>query len=71
MPLVVGHRSLGTLDLWGDNRPAGPDTRRALRALARAVAVLVAADRDPLPAAADTGRGPSSWVALPRGGAPE
>jgi hypothetical protein len=46
VPLVVGHRSLGYLDLWGDGRPAGPETRRTLRALAHTVAARVAAGRN-------------------------
>jgi len=71
VPLVVGHRSLGGLDLWGDGRPAGPETRRTLRAFAHAVAALVAADRNPLPPDSDPERGRSAWVALPGRGARE
>jgi len=71
VPLLAGHRAVGHLDLWGDDRPAGPDTRRTLRALARAVAAIVAAERSPLPAAAAPERGGSAWVALPGRGRPE
>jgi K+-sensing histidine kinase KdpD len=66
VPLVVGQRALGSLDVWGDGRAAGPDTRRTLRALARVVAALVAAERNPLPAAGGPEQGRSAWVALPR-----
>ena len=71
VPLVVGHRSLGHLDLWGDGRPAGADTKRTLRALARAVAALIAAERLPVPTEGGTERGRSAWVAFPRHGARE
>jgi two-component system sensor histidine kinase KdpD len=41
VPLVVAARTVGWADLWGDGRPAGNDSRRALEALVSAVAVLV------------------------------
>jgi K+-sensing histidine kinase KdpD len=71
LPLVVGRRALGHLDLWGDGRPAGPDTRRTLRAFGRALAALLAAERYPLPAPAAPERAGSAWIALPGRGEPE
>jgi hypothetical protein len=42
VPLVVGGRGLGFLDLWGDGQPASREARRGLTALAHALAALLA-----------------------------
>jgi K+-sensing histidine kinase KdpD len=42
LALVVGNRQVGWLDLWGDGAPAGAESRRALTAVAQAVAALLA-----------------------------
>jgi len=58
IPLIAAGRPVGWLDLCGDGRPAGPDTRRALTALAHALAALLA------PAASGENHTPPSaaWV---------
>jgi hypothetical protein len=66
VPLVFRQHSVGNLDLWGDGRPAAPETRRTLRAMAGALAALIAADRITLPPAGDPERARSAWIALPR-----
>jgi hypothetical protein len=68
LPLVVGRRPLGGLDLWGDGTPAGRETRRTLWAVARVVAALNAEGRRPPSAAGTSERAPSAWVALSHGG---
>jgi K+-sensing histidine kinase KdpD len=42
LALVVGRRQVGWLDLWGNGKPAGVESRQALAAVARAVAALLA-----------------------------
>lgn len=42
LPLVVGQRQLGWLDLYGNGAPASLESRQALAAVARAVAALLA-----------------------------
>jgi K+-sensing histidine kinase KdpD len=44
LPLAVGNRQWGWLDMWGTASPASGESRRALTAVARAVAALLAAD---------------------------
>jgi hypothetical protein len=68
LPLVAGRRPLGGLDLWGDGRPAGRETRRALWAVARAIAAVIAEGRLPHSPAGTSERAPSAWVALSHGG---
>ena len=68
LPLVVGRRLVGGLDLWGDGRPAGRETRRALWAVAQVVAAVIAVSRLPHSAADAPDRAASAWVALSRGG---
>jgi hypothetical protein len=68
LPLVVGRRPLGGLDLWGNGRPAGRETRRALWAVARVIAAVIAEGRLPHSAAGTSERVPPAWVALSHGG---
>lgn len=42
LALVAGGRTAGWLDVWGDSAPAGPEARRALSAVARVLAALLA-----------------------------
>ena len=71
LPLVVGRRPLGGLDLWGDGRPAGRETRRVLWAVARIAAAVIAEGRLPHATTAAPERGLSAWVALSHGGSRE
>ncbi len=56
--LVVGARPVGTLDLWGNGRPAGEEARRAVSALATVLAALIDTARH---APAEPGREPPAW----------
>jgi hypothetical protein len=42
LALVAGGRTAGWLEIWGNGAPAGPEARRALSAVARVVAALLA-----------------------------
>jgi len=46
LALVVGNRQVGWLDVWGNGAPVSPESCRALTAVARAVAALLA-DAEP------------------------
>ena len=46
IPLVVGTRRLGWLDVWGNGQPVPPISRRTLNDVARTVALLLAACAD-------------------------
>jgi two-component system, OmpR family, sensor histidine kinase KdpD len=65
LPLVVGRQNVGSLDLWGNGRPAHEETRRALQSLAHVLAALVVAGRLSGPAPEGPRRSPSAWEALP------
>ena len=71
LPLVAGRRALGGLDLWGDGRPAGRETRRTLWAVARAVAAVITESRLPHSSASTPERAASAWVPLSHGGTRE
>jgi K+-sensing histidine kinase KdpD len=43
IPLALGERQLGWLDVWGDGRPASAEARRTLADLAKAVALVLGA----------------------------
>jgi hypothetical protein len=57
--LSVGSRPVGVLDIWGDGRPAGPETRRVVGSLARVFAAIVDSALHP---ALEPAREPSPWT---------
>jgi hypothetical protein len=42
LALEAGGRQVGWLDLWGDDTPASPETRRAISDVARLLAIIMA-----------------------------
>jgi K+-sensing histidine kinase KdpD len=62
--LVVGSRPVGALDVWGNGEPAGRDARRALSAVATALAAILDTARH---APIEPGWEPPQWTVGPRG----
>jgi hypothetical protein len=57
--LIVGSRPVGALDVWGNGQPAGREARRALGAVATALAVILDTARN---APVGSSREPPAWT---------
>ncbi len=64
LSLLVGRHQFGSLEAWGDGRPANREARQALLALTRIVAMVTAAARLPAATAPAPGAAPPSWIPL-------